>query len=166
MNHELSSSSLLRKSHIAEPISNGTTMQLTLLALGKTGVHSHTIETWYNKDNANHTWPIFLLHFNKYGRTCINKMTAQAAGFHGAQNATRIPPDDQANTAATQQAGKSKDLFVSDGTPLFYCWSHGLSKTSEHTSKTCNNQGEGHCVNSRTASHASARAQRAPLHAH
>jgi hypothetical protein len=112
------------------------------------------------------TWPNFLLHFNKYGRTCINKMTAQAAGFHGAQNATRIPPDDQANTAATQQAGKSKDLFVSNGTPLFYCWSHGLSKTSEHTSKTCNNQGEGHCVNSRTASHASARAQCAPLRAH
>jgi hypothetical protein len=53
-------------------------------------------------------------------------MTAQAAGFHGAQNATHIPPDDQANAAAAQQAGKSKDLFVSDGIPLFYCWSHGL----------------------------------------
>jgi hypothetical protein len=73
-------------------------------------------------------------------------MTAQAAGFHGAQNATRIPPDDQANAAAAQQAGKSKDLFVSDGIPLFYCWSHGLSKTLQHTSKTCNNQSEGHCA--------------------
>jgi hypothetical protein len=28
-----------------EPISNGTTIQLTLLTLGKTGVHSHAIET-------------------------------------------------------------------------------------------------------------------------
>jgi hypothetical protein len=41
----------------AEPISDGTTIQLTLLALGKTGVHSHAIETWYDKDDTDHTWP-------------------------------------------------------------------------------------------------------------
>jgi hypothetical protein len=75
-----------------EPISNGTTIQLTLLTLGKTGVHSHAIKTWYDKDGAEYTWPNFLLHFNKHERTRINKRTAQAAGFHGAQNATRIPP--------------------------------------------------------------------------
>jgi hypothetical protein len=73
-------------------------------------------------------------------------MTAQAAGFHGAQNATSIPLDDQANAAAAQQAGKSKDLFVSDGIPLLYCWSHDSSKTSQHTSETSNNQSEGYCA--------------------
>jgi hypothetical protein len=131
----------------AEPISDGTTIQLTLLALGKTGVHSHAIETWYDKDDTDHTWPNFLLHFNKHEKTRISKLTAQAAGFHGAANATRIPPDDDAtaNAATAQQAGKNKDSFVSDGIPLFYCWSHGLSKTKEHTSLTCNNQSEGHC---------------------
>jgi hypothetical protein len=128
-----------------EPISDGTTIQLTLLALGKTGVHSHAIETWYDKDDTEHTWPNFLLHFNKHEKTRITKLTAQAAGFHGASNATRIPPDDQAIAAAAQQTGKNKDSFVSDGTPLFYCWSHGLSKTAEHTSLTCTNQNEGHC---------------------
>jgi hypothetical protein len=88
--------------------------------LGKTGVHSHTIETWYDKGDAEHTWPNFLPHFNKHERTRINKMTAQAAGFHGAQNATRIPPYDQANAAAAQQAGKSKDLFESNAaSPCF-----------------------------------------------
>jgi hypothetical protein len=115
--------------------------------LGKTGVHSHAIKTWYNEDDAEHTWPNFLLHFNKHEKTCINKMTAQAAGFNGAQNATCIPPNDQVNAPAAQQAGKSKDLFVSNGIPLFCCWSHGLSKTLQHTSKTCNNQSEGHCAN-------------------
>ena len=135
-----------------EPISDGTTTQLTLLALGKTGVHSHAIETWYDKDDAEHTWPNFLLHFNKHEKTRIHKMTADAAGFHGAHNATRIPPDDQAsaadqaNAASTQQTGKSTDSFVSNGIPLFYCWTHGLSKTSQHTSQSCNNQSEGHCA--------------------
>jgi hypothetical protein len=74
----------------AEPISDGTTIQLTLCALGKTGVHSHAIETWYDKDDTNHTWPNFLLHFNKHEKTRISKLMAQAAGFHGAANATRI----------------------------------------------------------------------------
>jgi hypothetical protein len=128
------------------PISNGTTIQLTLLALGKTGVHSHAIETWYNKDDAKHIWPNSLLHFNKHKKTCINKMTAQAARVHGAQNATRIPPDDQANASAAQQVGKSKNIFVSNGIPLFYCWTHSLSKTSQQTSKSGNNQSEGHCA--------------------
>jgi hypothetical protein len=52
-----------------EPISDGTAIQLTLLALGKTGVHSHAIETWSNKDEANHTWENLQLHFNKHEKT-------------------------------------------------------------------------------------------------
>jgi hypothetical protein len=139
-----------------EPISDGTTIQLSLIALGKTGVHSHAIETWFDKDEADHTWPNFQLHFNKHEKTRLTKMTAQAAGFHGAQNATRIPnqaaqnatriPDDQAIAANAQQTGKHKDTFVSNGIPLYYCWSHGLSKSSDHTSRTCNTQSEGHCL--------------------
>jgi hypothetical protein len=104
------------------------------------GKNRSNIETWYDKDNAKHTWPNFQLHLNKHDKTRINKMTAQAARFHGTQNATPIPPVDQANAAAAQQAGKSKDFFVSNGIPSFYFWSHGLSKTLEHTIKTCKNQ--------------------------
>jgi hypothetical protein len=126
-----------------EPISDGTTIQLTLLALGKTGVLSHAIETWHDKDEADHTWPNFQLHFNKHEKTRLTKMTAQAAGFHGAQNATHTP-DVQALAAAAQQAGKPTD-HVSNGIPLFYCWTHGLSKNLEHTSSTCQNKSEGHC---------------------
>jgi hypothetical protein len=125
-----------------EPISDGTTIQLTLIALGKTGVHSHAIETWYDKDDAEHTWANFQLHFNKHEKTRLKKLTAQSAGFHGAQNATRIP-DDQPLAAAAQ--GKPKDLYESNGIPLFYCWSHGLSKSSDHTSRTCHTKSEGHC---------------------
>jgi hypothetical protein len=132
----------------AEPISDGTTVQLTLLALGKTGVHSHAIETWFDKDEADHTWTNFQLHFNKHEKTRLSKMTAQAAGFHGAQNATHtpaeVPSDTTASASAAQQAGKPKE-YVSNGIPLFYCWSHGLSKNLEHTSSTCLSPKEGHC---------------------
>jgi hypothetical protein len=128
-----------------EPISDGTTIQLSLLTLGKTGVHSHAIKTWFDKDKADHTWVDFQLHFNKHGKLRLTKMTAQAAGFQGAQNATHIP-DDQAITANAQQTGKHRDTFVSNGIPLYYCWSHHLTKSLDHTCRTCNNQSEGHCL--------------------
>jgi hypothetical protein len=128
-----------------EPISDGTTIQLTLIALGKTGVHSHAVETWFDKDDAKHTWANFQLHFNKHEKTRLKKLTAQSAGFHGAQNAMHIP-DDQANAASAQQSGKPKDSYASNGIPLFYCWSHGLSKSADHTSRTCHTQSEGHCT--------------------
>ena len=99
-----------------EPIADGTTIQLTLLALGKTGVHSHAIETWFNKDKADHTGTNFQVHFNKHEKTWLNKMMAQADGFHGAQNATHTPDAQaiaaQALTTAAQQAGKPKDDYV------------------------------------------------------
>jgi hypothetical protein len=132
----------------SEAISDGTTIQLTLLALGKTGVHSHAIETWFDKDEADHTWANFQLHFNKHEKTRLSKLTAQAAGFHGAQKATHTPAApviaSPSIAASAQQAGKQPE-YVSNGIPLFYCWSHGLSKNLEHTSPTCINPKEGHC---------------------
>jgi hypothetical protein len=124
-----------------EAISDGTTIQLTLLALGKTGVHSHAIETWFDKDEADHTWANFQLHFNKHEKIRLSKLTAQGAGFHGAAKASSTPPP----TNAQPPAGKPNGSYASNNIPLFYCWSHGLSKNVEHTSLTCNYQSEGHC---------------------
>jgi hypothetical protein len=117
---------------------------LTLLALGKTGVHSHAIQTWFDKDEAGHTWANFQLHFNKHEKTWLNKLTAQAARFHSAQKGSSTVPTVNTLPPAAYQAGKSKGSYKSNGIPLFYCWSHGLSKNLEHTSRTCNYQSDGH----------------------
>jgi hypothetical protein len=94
------------------------------------------------------TWTNFQLRFNKHEKTGLSKMTAQAAGFHGAQNATHTPAEVTSDTPASapsaQQAGKPKE-YVSNGIPLFYCWSQGLSKNLEHTGSTCLSPKEGHC---------------------
>jgi hypothetical protein len=42
-----------------EPISNGTTIQLLLLALGKTGVHSHAIKAWYEGQRQTYLAQLF-----------------------------------------------------------------------------------------------------------
>jgi hypothetical protein len=68
-------------------ITDGATIELTLEALQKAGVYEHAVTTWYNKDEAEHTWPNFMLHFTKDEKEQHRKMTARAAGFHGANMA-------------------------------------------------------------------------------
>jgi hypothetical protein len=118
-------------------------------ALQKAGVYDHAITTWYDKDTTNHNWATFILHFNKHEKECHRKMTARAAGFHGA-NHTKTPvtpdkqppsdnePDQEANNA-TAPAG-----YQSNNITLYYCWTHGLSRNAEHTSHTCANKADNH----------------------
>ena len=124
-----------------EPISNEATIELTLTALRKAGVYDHAIITWEDKEAIDQTWTNFELHFIKQEKLRQKKLTAAAAGYHGANKATIIPPDDQPppeHIAAAAQ-GHNKDTQQCDGTELFYCWSHGLGINPEHTSKTCTN---------------------------
>jgi hypothetical protein len=122
----------------AEPISDEATIELTLTALRKTGVYDHAIITWEDKEAADQTWATFQLHFTKQEKLRLKKLTAAAAGYHGANKATIIPPDDQPPTNVAA-AAQSKDTHQCDGTALFYCWSHGLGINPEHTSATCSN---------------------------
>ncbi len=130
----------------AEPIFIAATIELTLTSLRGAGVYDHAIITWEDKEAVDQTWTNFELRFTKQEKLRLKKLTAAAAGYHGANKATIIPPDDQPprhHIAAAAQ-GHNKDTQHCDGTELFYCWSHGLGINSEHTSKTCTNTLPGH----------------------
>jgi hypothetical protein len=47
-------------------ITDGSTIKLTLESLLKAGVYDHAITTWYDKDEIDHTWANFMLHFTKH----------------------------------------------------------------------------------------------------
>jgi hypothetical protein len=92
-----------------------------------------------------------VLHFNKHEKQRLRKLTAKATGYHGANKATAVTPPAPAATtvplpatalAAGQQAAPHG--FSSNSIELYYCWSHGVSKNSEHTSGSYNSKGEGH----------------------
>jgi hypothetical protein len=70
-----------------EAISDGTTIELTLVVLQKAGVYSHAITTWYDKDEDDQTWDLFQAHFTKQDKERLCRLTAQAAGYHGANKA-------------------------------------------------------------------------------
>ena len=109
----------------AKPNSDEATIKLTLTALHKTGVYDHAIITWEDKEADNQTWATFQLHFTKQEKLPLKQLTAAAAGYHGANKATIIPPDDQPPTNVAA-AAQSRDTHQCDGTALFYCWSHHL----------------------------------------
>jgi hypothetical protein len=130
-----------------EAISDDATMELTIASLRQAGVYDHAITTWDDKEAADHTWPNFQLHFDKQDKLRLKKLTAAAAGYHGANRATLIPPDTNLPPAPTilppaptiAAAAQAVPAHCA-GEPLFYCWSHGLGKNPAHTSATCLNQ--------------------------
>jgi hypothetical protein len=126
-------------------ISDDATMELTISSLRKAGVYDHAITTWEDKEVADQTWANFQLHFTKQEKLRLKKLTAAAAGYHGANQATTIPPDTPAPpiTALAAAAHVNKGHNC-EGEPVFYCWSHGLVKNPAHTSKTCINRKDNH----------------------
>jgi hypothetical protein len=136
------------------PIDDATTVQLTLSALRQSGVHGHSIDTWEERPTAEHTWANYQAHFIKHDKLRIKRLTAQSAGFHGANQAStirpppapNIPAPPSVNAATARQAtsaGTASPVNV-DGTTVYYCWSHGAQMNPNHTSLTCENQKTGH----------------------
>jgi hypothetical protein len=128
-----------------EAISDDATMELTISALRQAGVYDHALTTWDDKEVPDQTWPNFQLHFDKQEKIRLKKLTAAAAGYHGANRANVIPPDTTTPPAPANAAAAQTSSVQCAGEPLFYCWSHGLGKNPAHTSATClNHKSDGH----------------------
>jgi hypothetical protein len=150
-----------------DPISDTATMALTLQALKKAGVYSHAITTWKDKPAIDQTWGNFQTHFSRQDKIRRDDLTAEAAGYHGANKASELPsPASNDNPVAALQlqiadlqaafrAGvqppakpepmtDEKAPCSSADTELWWCWSHGLSNKAGHDSARCHNIKEGH----------------------
>jgi hypothetical protein len=130
------------------PITDGSTIELTLEALQKSGVYDHAITPWYDKDATDHTWANFMLHFTKHEKERHRKLTARTTGFHGA-NIAKTPVTPEKAPAPfppinAYVAKASPASYDSNNITLYYCWTHGLSHTAGHTSHTCENKAEDH----------------------
>jgi hypothetical protein len=108
------------------------TTTLTLEALQKAGVYDHATTMWYDKDETNHTWPNCVLHFTKHEKERHHKMTARAAGFHGANKITPKLKTAPKETPDGNAYGSNEDpaAFKSNNIELYYCWTHGLSRNA------------------------------------
>jgi hypothetical protein len=123
-----------------EPIPTSAIIRRTLQVLKHTGLFTQGCRDWRKRPEAEHTLPNFIKHFNEEDMERQRQLTAQQAGFHGANHCancimtvTPTPPENQANATTTT------------GDPaVYYCWSHGLGTNRNHTSMTCKFPNDGH----------------------
>ena len=121
-----------------DPISERKMIRSALANLENSGVFSHGMTKWREKDTADQTWANLLTHFAKQVKEQQHQLTASDAGYAGAVLGDRT---NAVNNNAQGAAGKPAPL-VGATLPMYYCWSHGL--TTSHSSKTCNNRQPGY----------------------
>jgi hypothetical protein len=152
-----------------EVISDNAAIGLTLAMFEQTGVFGSVTKKWRDKAEEEWTMEVFQAHFNKGNKERICKLTAKAAGYHGANaainnssdtvttltastNLSTGTPDETAyaatNNIQTNSQGANElpgNIQVNDSpTMMYYCWSHGLGTNQTHTSFKCTRKTQGH----------------------
>lgn len=114
-----------------DPISNRTMIRQTKQVLAETGVFTNELREWDTRIPAHQTWTHFVNFFTEAHRAFQESpafstgATAQQAGYN-------------ANAAQEKETNKNPCSFGA------YCWSHGFSFDTNHTSATCRRQAPGH----------------------
>ena len=122
-------------------------INLTIIMLEKTGVFTTACDTWRVKPPGDKTLANFKLHFTQENEERVRKLTAQSAGFHGANSAAGIvfdPLISPAVPATAAAATGTPTVTTNCNTKMYYCWTHGLGINNTHTSATCQHKGIGH----------------------
>lgn len=141
------------------PISDDTTITHTFRAFSKAGVYDVALSKWNDKSQVDKTLPNFQEFMRHQDFLRLEKITAQAAGFHGANHVTpeptyvpvpaayvpapiahNQPPPDAHLAAALQRT----TLHTEPHSGFGYCWTHGLTTSMAHTSATCERRRDGH----------------------
>jgi len=135
------------------PITDITTITLTLAMFEKSGLLATTTEKFRLRPVAEWAMDVFQADFELGNQERLRKLTAGAAGFHGAHLATPPPstPTGPGVTLAiaaaaipTRPPPSSIHAVNVEGGRMYYCWTHGLSSNQNHTSATCERKAAGH----------------------
>jgi hypothetical protein len=137
-----------------DPITDPTAVRHLLTVLEQTGVFADAVRDWRKRPHAQQTYANFETDFTKANEERVRLLTADGAGYHGANAATAAATAAAATAAAAAAAASTATaappatqpppFVLSNGVPMFYCWTHGLGKNRAHTSGTCQNKADGH----------------------
>jgi hypothetical protein len=129
-----------------EAISDTTAIRLILTVLKNTGVFSSAIDKWKDKGIAAQTMAALQAHFKEENDRRTDQATSAQAGFHRANGAASLPSAPAAAAARAVMPPSTTIIAPPGGTVVYYCWSHGINFSSQHTSATCNHTKPGHCA--------------------
>jgi hypothetical protein len=121
-----------------EPVPDGVIIRNTFKKFEESGLLDKYCFAWKQLAAAGQTMAAFKEHFTTAVKDLQdNKKTMKAAGYHGANAATKA----RANNTTDPNKGRNP---MTDGTVVFYCHTHGIGINQGHTSATCNNKGAKH----------------------
>jgi hypothetical protein len=135
----------------------------------KTGRFDIACREWRQMDTNTKDWPLFKRHFKAAYKDLRSLDTTGTTGFHGSVHSVHttntlltttqaaLAASELALTRALSQVSLSSASLAASATnisaitpatsverPRGYCWTHGHTTNSSHTSATCNHPGEGH----------------------
>lgn len=93
-----------------EPILDNAAIRLTLHVLEETGLFTQGCRDWHKKPVADQTMVNFRSHFNDEDNERRRLLTAQQAGYHGANQATETPNVDEPPTETLHQANAAQQV--------------------------------------------------------
>jgi hypothetical protein len=129
-------------------ISDATTMHLVLTALERTGMFTDACADWRKRKPADHTLDNFRVDMDHAWKERNRRVKAKDVGYHDALSASMqalsAGKENKPPGTANKPTSTSKPAAIVDSVAMYYCWSHGLGFSDQHTSHSCNNKKDGH----------------------
>jgi hypothetical protein len=142
-----------------EPLNDTQVARIGYNLVLQTGLFPDACREWRLKDDAHQTYAAFKTHFSRMEADRLESLTSASAGYQGAAHhvgSVPVQPStleaDLAELALYRAASVANAVTAkhphppssSAPPPLSYCWTHGSSRNTRHTSATCKNKSEGH----------------------
>ena len=133
-----------------QPIDDRAVIALVLPMFERTGLFLHAINFWNSLEANEQTYAFFVTHFTRANKLRVTNLTAGDLNYADANIATTAPsalaavtPPRNNDTGSTTRMTTPVGA-IAESTQMYYCWSHGLSTQSRHTSASCRQPKPGH----------------------
>jgi hypothetical protein len=118
-----------------DPITEAETVRTLLGVVERAALLATAVADWRKRPQAEWTLDNFKRDFTHANTERVRCLTVGNTG-HSA-NAATTPP----------APGTSRPFITTDGTKMYYCWTHGLGTNPNHCSSACSNKPAGHIDN-------------------
>ena len=128
-----------------DPITELTGLRAITKQLADTGAYALALEAWHLKAKPEKTLAAAHAYFTVIDKARLRNVTSKDAGYHAANNTTFLPPNQKRKTGeAMPPTAPITGTTTGPNEVMYYCWSHGLGKSPNHTSQSCRVPAAGH----------------------
>ena len=125
---------------LLDPISEPAAVRSAIKNLEASGVFHDALKRWRRLALPAQGWDPLVDFFVAANTERLRELSSGQAGYHG-RGAANAATEDKENTNPSKSTSKSSTV-----SGFCYCWTHGLSRGRDHTSKNCSKPDDDHQV--------------------